>query len=908
VTSPGRGSVTISGTLQVTTEEQCLEFPPFTCTPVIVDRDTGTVTITVNGVGKTVNYGTGSTAANVASALATAITNDAAYPAYASVSGTTVNLTAKVANASSNYSLSASSATNKPQLYPGPSFTGTPSGPNLTGGLNASGPDTASLATPMTTTYTYDVLDNLIGVNQGAMGPVSGQELPGQVRTYVYDSLSRLTQATTPESGTVNYTYKDFGAVWTRTDARGVVTTYSYDTINRLTGVSYNVGATGVPDPPDVVMAYGTSAAAYEKGRLKSVTSGSGASEIKETFTYDKMGQVTSVTKKLDNVNYVIGYQYANDGSLTAITYPSGRVVGQEYDPIGRLKKITSATVPLLTVPTPDTNYNPAGQLLAFAYGNGVQASFSYNDRLQLATLRYDDPNSATDVLNLAYDYGTQNNGQIRAVRHYSSPGTEVLTRSQNYEYDAWHRLRRAWTTDLASANTWRFEWDYDRFGNRKNQALTGGNGNWPITNLTISESTNRVTGTGITHDNAGNMTADGINTFKYDAENRLTQVGNIVATYTYGSGPLRVKKVVGATTTRYIYSGSKIIAEYLNGAAVASPTKEYVYAGNQLLATHADGATTYHHSDHLSIRADSNSAGSPVRTAGHLPFGENWYETGGSSKWRFTSYERDPATEGGLDQAVFRYYKNGWGRFTGADPLAGNLLRPQTLNRYAYVINDPLGFSDPLGLSHHCTPGTPGYPEDCPRDDDHGEGDGPGNSGVDASQGTCPSGIRIDGVCLPRGPGLMVDGTSVILVILDDCFDPNSGVRLVDYTIRNKDGSDVGEKRYDIWEQHTNMSLGGKWGQSKNVPDNLFQDQIAPWSFGNPEGVVSSQRYFVVAPAGAAMGHANIVPISSEDGETGLVEGIWMRQNTKDMRKNEVMINGRKAPRDCPGKYGQKR
>jgi hypothetical protein len=33
-----------------------------------------------------------------------------------------------------------------------------------------------------------------------------------------------------------------------------------------------------------------------------------------------------------------------------------------------------------------------------------------------------------------------------------------------------------------------------------------------------------------------------------------------------------RVKKVVGSTTTRYIFSGTKVIAEYVNGAAVGSP------------------------------------------------------------------------------------------------------------------------------------------------------------------------------------------------------------------------------------------------------------------------------------------------------------------------------------------------
>src|SRR5438128_1178786 len=47
------------------------------------------------------------------------------------------------------------------------------------------------------TSYQYDTLGNLTQVNQNGIGP----------RTFAYDSLSRLTSATNPESGTISYTY-----------------------------------------------------------------------------------------------------------------------------------------------------------------------------------------------------------------------------------------------------------------------------------------------------------------------------------------------------------------------------------------------------------------------------------------------------------------------------------------------------------------------------------------------------------------------------------------------------------------------------------------------------------------------------------------------------------------------------
>ncbi|MFQ5874392.1 MAG: RHS repeat-associated core domain-containing protein, partial [Dehalococcoidia bacterium] len=46
-----------------------------------------------------------------------------------------------------------------------------------------------------------------------------------------------------------------------------------------------------------------------------------------------------------------------------------------------------------------------------------------------------------------------------------------------------------------------------------------------------------------------------------------------------------------------------------------------------------------------------------------------------------------------------FRYDSSRLGRFLTPDPIAGSPLDPQSLNRYAYVRNDPVNLSDPLGL-----------------------------------------------------------------------------------------------------------------------------------------------------------------------------------------------------------------
>jgi len=150
-------------------------------------------------------------------------------------------------------------------------------------------------------------------------------------------------------------------------------------------------------------------------------------------------------------------------------------------------------------------------------------------------------------------------------------------------------------------------------------------------------------------------------------------------------------KQITGGTTTVYIFSGAKVIAEYENGAAVGSPTREYIYSGSQLMATIEGGATKYHIRDHLSRRVNTDGNGNFISAQGHAPFGEVWYQTptgAWSGKSKFTSYERDGGTgESGNDYAVFRSYVNRLGRFSSPDPIGGTLDNPQSLNRFAYVL-----------------------------------------------------------------------------------------------------------------------------------------------------------------------------------------------------------------------------
>ena len=144
---------------------------------------------------------------------------------------------------------------------------------------------------------------------------------------------------------------------------------------------------------------------------------------------------------------------------------------------------------------------------------------------------------------------------------------------------------------------------------------------------------------------------------------------------------------------------------------------KTDVYLGKEVLALQStDGNFYWSHTDHLSSgRMLTTMSGTVVYRASFHPFGQvaygEWSAAGNTNlnTRKFTGYERDAT---GPDYARARSYTSRWGRFIQADPLgsgylgqtpnplgAANQGRPQTLNRYSYVSNDPINNTDPSGL-----------------------------------------------------------------------------------------------------------------------------------------------------------------------------------------------------------------
>jgi RHS repeat-associated protein len=120
---------------------------------------------------------------------------------------------------------------------------------------------------------------------------------------------------------------------------------------------------------------------------------------------------------------------------------------------------------------------------------------------------------------------------------------------------------------------------------------------------------------------------------------------------------------------------------------------------GGSAAEYHANGIFYYRHSDHLgSSRFVSTTNRTMYSDTAYAPFGEP-YAQAGVSDLSFTGMNQD--TVSGLYDFPAREYSI-QGRWPSPDPAglaAVDPTNPQSWNRYAYVLNNPLRAIDPTGL-----------------------------------------------------------------------------------------------------------------------------------------------------------------------------------------------------------------
>jgi len=113
-------------------------------------------------------------------------------------------------------------------------------------------------------------------------------------------------------------------------------------------------------------------------------------------------------------------------------------------------------------------------------------------------------------------------------------------------------------------------------------------------------------------------------------------------------------------------------------------------------------------HADHLgSASLTTDATGNRVGELRYKPYGETRSEWGVTPTGRRFTGQLEESGLGSLYDYGARRYSPVLGRFLSADTIVPSPGDPQALNRYAYVYNNPLKYTDPTG---HCIPGV-----DCP-------------------------------------------------------------------------------------------------------------------------------------------------------------------------------------------------
>ncbi|HXE91556.1 MAG TPA: RHS repeat-associated core domain-containing protein, partial [Terriglobales bacterium] len=290
------------------------------------------------------------------------------------------------------------------------------------------------------------------------------------------------------------------------------------------------------------------------------------------------------------------------------------------------------------------------------------------------------------------------------------------LNRGQRFTYDELNRVKDAWT----AGSLWGNSYVYDLWGNLNKKLAclaTAPCAGYPQGENLDQTANSKNQFVGMSYDAAGNLTNAGAGVMTYDAENRLVAAGGV--TYAYLADGNRVRKAgSGVVDTAYWYGpNGELLAE---SDLSSNIREEYVFFNGRRVArrTAATGAVVYYFSDHLgSASVITNAAGTIVEESDYYPFGgERIIVNNDPNAYKFTGKERDAET--GLDYFIARHYSSSLGRFLQPDEFAGgpvdafssndplpdsplpyaDISNPQSLNKYAYTYNNPLGYVDPDG------------------------------------------------------------------------------------------------------------------------------------------------------------------------------------------------------------------
>jgi len=594
--------------------------------------------------------------------------------------------------------------------------------------------------------YVYDAVGNLKhtdGVLTGFVDRV----------TISYDAAGRKIAMTDPDKGNWAYNHNSFGELRCQKDALGQLSVYTYDELGRRTSQrEYSGGTLGSCTGSGTELAamgwqYHTSAGSgSDHGQLLTEVSDHDAVEIIRTFAYDDYGRNSTVTTSIDDD------ELAGQSFVQETTYDQyGRVFQQfdaaatlgtpfgthfVYDANGHLRALQEAAYGsngelYMQFDTQDAR----GHVTRTRYSNGAVTDKMYHPQTGRLNWLGTSSGSGSAIQDLTYTWDLLGNLKTREDQSWLPGGMNARDLIETFAYDGLNRLQavtlnsdRLNINDVISMSL-----NHDASGNIQCklsnadclgtlQTYSYGNNAGPhaLTQIGRDPVSGAISGgvTGVyNYDANGNLTADGSGrTLSYTAFERLHQAskGSESSTFWYDASQQWIKRRTAGLNNETVYRIGAVELVRTSGSTVMEYRRTI---GGAVQISHYDDNPTqlikrYLHQDHLgSIDAISNASGQVITTMSFDAFGarrdqQNWLagvDISEISAWRaitakgFTGHEM--VDNVGIIHMGGRIYDASIGRFLQADPFIQAPDNSQSLNRYSYVMNNPLSYTDPSGF-----------------------------------------------------------------------------------------------------------------------------------------------------------------------------------------------------------------
>lgn len=506
---------------------------------------------------------------------------------------------------------------------------------------------------------------------------------PDRISKNGYDAAGQLIKqisgyGTAAQRDEIVTAYSANGKRTTLIDAMGGRTTYEYDGFDRLLKVRYPIASTRTDSSA-------TDYAGYTYNAASQITQERVRDGQTISYTYDTLGRRLTVDRPsgMDDLTYT----YDNLGRQLTASY-TGYSVTSVYDALGR--KTSETSLIGATSRAVSYEYDLAGNRTKMTWPDSFYVTYSY-DSAGYAK-RISENGGAASSANLGtYTYDTRGNRKSigRASAFGTSWGYDNVSRPTSIVQNS-----PVNTDDVTYTLTWNPASEIkSRAGNNANYALATPSA---VNRAYTSNGLNQLTASGsltLTSSTNGNMTSDGVNTYGYDAENRLTGMPSLVGMTYDPYGRLAQVAVSGGATTNFIYDGVNLIAEYDGSGTLL---RRYVHGvgADEPLVWYEIGGTTVRKwfiADQLgSIVAVTDNAGAVTNVNTYDEYGV----PGSGNVGRFQYTSQTWLSEVGLNHYKARAYTPTLGRFMQPDSI-GYADGP---NFYAYVRNSPVNFIDNFG------------------------------------------------------------------------------------------------------------------------------------------------------------------------------------------------------------------